>query len=126
MNHPRATPSTGTTGLADAAALLVTAATVATVLAGVGSVARVALVLVFVTFVPGWAAVGRVGTLDGPGKLALALGVSLSVCMLGAVTMVWLDRWHPQALLLILAGASALLIVGGRAVRHVWVKRPDG
>jgi GT2 family glycosyltransferase/O-antigen/teichoic acid export membrane protein len=111
--------------LADAAAVLLSGGVVIMTLAGVGGVARVLVALAFVTVVPGWALVGRIGKLDGVGRAALAVGVSLALSAVGATTMAWLSAWHPIALLIVLAGGSTAVILGAWPLRR-WRTRPSG
>ncbi|MHB8669980.1 MAG: hypothetical protein ACYDAD_05370 [Acidimicrobiales bacterium] len=105
--------------LLDTGAALVTAALL--VLAGLGatSVGRLLLAVVFVTFVPGWAALDYLPLAENAARVALAVALSLSFCILATALVVWLHFWHPR-LLLDIAGIGCLLAL-------VWhLAHPDG
>ena len=96
-SHRTAFPSP--VDLVDGAAALVSAALLVVAGLGVTGIGRVALALVFVTFVPGWAVLDVVPLANGAARAPVAVAISLSLCILVAVSAVWLHVWYPRALL---------------------------
>jgi uncharacterized membrane protein len=68
---------------------------------------RTLLALVFVTFVPGWALLDHVAmTAGGIPRIALAVGLSLTITVLTTFALLRLHLWYPVALLDVLGGLS--------------------
>ena len=100
----------------DVGAVIVTSSLL--VMSGLGLTGwlRTLAALLFVSFVPGWAVLGHVSVGPGWSRGALAVGLSLTVCSAGALTMVWLGQWRPHLLLDVLGAASiAALLVPSRS-----------
>ena len=100
--------------LVDLALLALIGATVAAILAS--SPARPYVVAAAATLVPGGALLTRLRIGDGLTDLALAVGLSLAVDIAGSVALAWAGWWHPEALAIVLGGASAALLLGDLVV----------
>lgn len=85
--------------LADVGAAAVTVALLVVAGLGVTGWARIALALAFVSFVPGWAVLGHVRMAENASRVALAVALSLSLGTVAALSSLWLQVWHPRALL---------------------------
>lgn len=116
----------------DVGAVVATAALLILMAAGVESPARVLLALAFAAFVPGWAIVGLIPPLtevaadwtvlgyrplvDGVAKVALAVALSLTVCVASTQALLWMRLWNPTATMAVLGGLSLLALT----VRLAW------
>ena len=97
----------------DAAGAFVTAALLIVVgLGGTGPI-RVALALAFMTFVPGWTVMAYVPLARGASGVAVAAALSLSLCALASLVVLWFGAWDPRALVNLL-GAVCLLALAWR------------
>jgi uncharacterized membrane protein len=111
-NTLRARPAASSADRAIVAGLDVGAAIVSGLLitlTGLGATgaARTLLALVFVTFVPGWALLDHVAmTAGGIPRIALAVGLSLTISVLTTFALLRLHLWYPVALLDVLGGLS--------------------
>ena len=110
-------PLTG--GDASSFGLLMWAAVMAVAVAAHAPVGlRSALVISFVCFAPGWALMRHVRLASLLMELVCALGLSVSLLVLGSYIMLASDNWAPFALwwamtILTVADVSALLLLGG-------------
>lgn len=100
-------------GRLDAAAALVTAALLVLVGVGAPGPLRLALALVFMTFVPGWTVMAYVPLARGASGVAVAVALSLSLCALVNMAVLWFGAWDPRALVNLL-GALCLLALSWR------------
>lgn len=115
--------------LVDLGAALVTAALLLVTGLGVTGGVRIFLALVFASFIPGWTLLRFVTLADATSRAALAVALSLTLGTAATLVSLWLDVWHPRALL-DLAGAVCLFTLvwhlaqdpslgAGRKVRRV-------
>lgn len=87
------------------AAAITAAALVAAALGG-ASVPRALVILSWLITVPGWVVVALLPVrLDGTSRVALAVALSLAVTTSLASLSLWLEFWHPRALLYAAAAA---------------------
>jgi hypothetical protein len=107
---PKSRPFPSGADLLDVGAVVVTAALLVVTGVGVSGAPSLVLGLVFVTFVPGWAVLDHVPLARGAARVALAVALSLSLTTTAAVSSLWLDVWHPRALLDV-TGALCLVAV---------------
>jgi hypothetical protein len=70
------------------------------------------VVLLAACLVPGGAILTVLGRREALFDLALAIGLSLAVEILGSAVLAWLGWWHPEVLAGVLGGASVVLLVG--------------
>lgn len=112
----------------DVGAALATALLLVLMAAGVESPLRVLLALAFVSFVPGWAVLGLIPPLqevsaeppwrvvdlvplvDGVAKVALAVALSLTICVASTQALLWTRVWNPTATMGALGGLSLLAL----------------
>ncbi len=69
------------------------------------------VILLAACLVPGGAILTLLGRHEALFDLAVAIGLSLTVEILGSCVLAWLGWWHPGALGVVLGGASAGLLV---------------
>jgi hypothetical protein len=96
--------------LHDLALLTLLAAAVLVVVASVQPV-RPFVVLLAACLVPGGAILTMLNRGEGLIDLALAIGLSLAVEILGSCVLAWSGWWHPEVLASVLGSASAGLLV---------------
>jgi GT2 family glycosyltransferase len=111
------------------ALLLVDAATVVVVAAGWHGPARVLLALAFASFVPGGALLARHAPSDAAGRLAAVVALSWAVTVLVNDALIELAWWDPEATLVVMGVASALLLAPfssfwARSSRHAGMGAP--
>jgi CHASE2 domain-containing sensor protein len=104
--------------LQDVALLALLVATVFVVLEDAQPV-RPFVVFAAACLVPGGAILTRLRTGEGMTDLALAIGLSLAVEIAGSLALAWSRWWHPEALAIVLAGASAALLLSDL----LWTRR---
>ena len=99
--------------------LALCAVTVALIAAGFASPIRTVVVLLFVGTVPGWALISYVNVRHMSVTWISAIGLSLSIGIVLAQTLVLTKLWHPEAAVVALAGVTVPLLA-----HHVVRSRP--
>jgi uncharacterized membrane protein len=93
-------------------ALLALLAAAAVAVAGSLQPARPYVVLLAACLVPGGAILTALGRdHDLLSNIALVVGLSVAVELLGSAALAWAGWWHPDVLAYVLGGISALLLV---------------
>ncbi|KAA9149739.1 hypothetical protein FPZ12_042595 [Amycolatopsis acidicola] len=99
--------------------LAVCFSTVVLILTGVTTPLRTLLVLVFVCTAPGWSLISYVNVRHVSVTWISAVGLSLAVSILVAQMLVLTHAWHPEGAVVLLAFATA-----GLLVHHVLRSKP--
>jgi hypothetical protein len=92
-------------------ALLALCALSALAVAGVLGPLRPLIVLAAMCLVPGGAILTRLPVRDGLTMVALMIGLSLGVDIVGSLAITWGNVFHPALLWLVLGAGSAALLV---------------
>jgi hypothetical protein len=91
--------------------LCVTQLAIFVVAIGLEGPVRYLIVLLAAILVPGAAVVSRLQLRETSAYLALTVAISLAVCTVGAMAMVWGGFWHPLIFGTVLALASTAVLV---------------
>lgn len=77
-------------------------------ISNIGGLSQSIIAFLFTLFCPGIAFVAFLGITDKATELVMAMALSLTICGLVAVGMVYLDLWSPVGAMVLISGATII------------------